>query len=213
VAIAPNAATPAPTTPPGSSRPAAPSATPPAAPGAAAPATTSPATEPSPPFASLATLTDIASQADPRRAPDVSGHDRALRIGRDTLELVVTPPRDGYLYLVLLGSDARSFYLLFPNGLDMDNRVRAGQPLRLPREDWRIRAAGPAGVNQLLIVVSDTPRALERLGRARPDAKTPFTFALNTLGGRRALFDFLTSAPTGGVESFGARLLAVEEVK
>lgn len=213
VASAPGVAAPAPAIAPGPSRPATPSAIPSVVPGPAAPAASSPATDPSPPFASLATLTDIASQADPRRAPEVSGHDRRLSIGRDTLELVVTPPRDGYLYLVLLGSDARSFYLLFPNGLDMDNRVRAGQPLRLPREDWRIRAAGPAGVNQLLVVVSDTPRALERLGRARPDAKAPFTFALNTLGGRRALFDFLTSAPTGGAESFGARLLAVEEVK
>jgi hypothetical protein len=172
------------------------------------------APEPSPPpLASLATLTDIASQADPRRLPEVSGHGRPLRIGRDSLDLTITPARDGYLYLVLLGSDARSFYLLFPNGLDSDNRVRGGQPLRLPREDWRIRAAGPVGVNQVLVVVSDTPRSLERLGRPRPDARAPFTFALNTLGGRSALFDFLTAAPAGGTESFGARLITVEEVK
>jgi hypothetical protein len=177
-----------------------------------------PAPEPVPPppppaLASLATLADIAAQADPRRMPEVSGQAGALRIGRDFLELTVTPQRDGFLYLVLLGSDARSFYLLFPNALDMSNRVRAGQPVRLPREDWRIRAAGPAGINHLLVVVADTPRSLERLTRVKPDARSPFTFTLNTLDGRSALFDFLTSAPAGGTESFGARLLTVEEVR
>ena len=168
---------------------------------------------PPPALASLATLADIAAQADPRRMPEVSGQAGALRIGRDFLELTVTPQRDGFLYLVLLGSDARSFYLLFPNALDMDNRVRAGQPLRLPREDWRIRAAGPAGINHLLVVVADTPRSLERLTRVKADARSPFTFTLNTLDGRSALFDFLTSAPAGGTESFGARLITVEEVR
>jgi hypothetical protein len=177
-----------------------------------------PAPEPVPPppppaLASLATLADIAAQADPRRMPEVSGQAGALRIGRDFLELTVTPQRDGFLYLVLLGSDARSFYLLFPNALDMSNRVRAGQPVRLPREDWRIRAAGPAGINHLLVVVADTPRSLERLTRVKPDARSPFTFTLNTLDGRSALFDFLTSAPAGGTESFGARVLTVEEVR
>jgi hypothetical protein len=168
---------------------------------------------PPPPLASLATLQEIAAQSDPRRTPQVSGQSRALRIGRDFLDLTVTPPRDGFLYVVLLGSDASSFYLLFPNALDRDNRVRAGQPMRLPREDWRIRAAGPAGTNQLLVVVSDAPRSLERLSRSKPDAKSPFTFALNTLGGRSALFDFLTSAPAGGTEAFGAQLFTVEEVR
>ena len=179
-----------------------------------APPVLAPAPAPPPPaLASLATLADIAAQADPRRMPEVSGQAGALRIGRDFLELTVTPQRDGFLYLVLLGSDARSFYLLFPNALDMSNRVRAGQPVRLPREDWRIRAAGPAGINHLLVVVADTPRALERLTRVKPDARSPFTFTLNTLDGRSALFDFLTSAPAGGTESFGARLLTVEEVR
>jgi hypothetical protein len=168
---------------------------------------------PPPPLASLATLQEIAAQSDPRRTPQVSGQSRALRIGRDFLDLTITPPRDGFLYVVLLGSDASSFYLLFPNALDRDNRVRAGQPVRLPREDWRIRAAGPAGTNQLLVVVSDAPRTLERLSRSKPDSKSPFTFALNTLGGRSALFDFLTSAPAGGTEAFGAQLFTVEEVR
>ncbi len=168
---------------------------------------------PPPPLASLATLQEIAAQSDPRRMPQVSGQSRALRIGRDFLDLTITAPHDGFLYVVLLGSDASSFYLLFPNALDRDNRVRAGQPVRLPREDWRIRAAGPAGTNQLLVVVSDAPRALERLSRSKPDAKSPFTFALNTLGGRSALFDFLTSAPAGGTEAFGAQLFTVEEIR
>ena len=39
---------------------------------------------------------------------------------------------DGYVYLVMLGSDRRSFHLLFPNGLDRDNAPNAGSPLVLP---------------------------------------------------------------------------------
>jgi hypothetical protein len=39
---------------------------------------------------------------------------------------------------LLLGSDRKSFYLLFPNGLDSDNRIRANQRLSLPRPDWKL---------------------------------------------------------------------------
>lgn len=192
----------------------APVSRPPAAPEAvttAAPTTPLPAPEPA--LASLATLRDIAAQADPRRRLDVKLGRDTLRIGKDTLDLQLRSSHDGHVYLVLLGSDSSSFYVLFPNGLDTQNRIQAGQRLSLPRPDWRLAARGPAGTDQLLVLVTDSPRDLSTLGRPAPDAANPFTFALNTLPGRSALFDLFTgSGVAGGSESFGAKLLAIKEV-
>ena len=66
-----------------------------------------------------------------------------LKVGTDPLEIDITPLRDGYLYLALAGSDGRSLYLLYPNDLAPDNRVRAGRRVSLPGKDWEVVAAGP----------------------------------------------------------------------
>lgn len=169
--------------------------------------------KPEPALASLATLKDIEQQRNPKRVVKVSLSKAALKIGKDELDFKVTSSHDGYVYLVMLGSDAKSFYILFPNGLDGDNRISAGKPLRLPKPDWAVKAAGPAGTDQLLVMVSDSPRKLDGLTLAEPTAIVPFTYALNTLGGRSALIDFLTgNGIDGKSESFGAKLLSLKEV-
>ncbi len=128
--------------------------------------------------------------------------------------MTLTSSHDGHVYLVLLGSDRKSFYVLFPNGLDDDNRIRARQPLSLPRSDWALKAAGPPGLNHLLVLVTDTPRDLGALKIAPPTAAAPFTFALTDLPGRRALLDMMIGqGVTGRSESFGARLLSVREIR
>ncbi len=169
--------------------------------------------KPEPALASLATLKDIEQQRNPKRVVSVILNKPALKIGKDELDFKVTSNHDGYVYLVMLGSDAKSFYILFPNGLDGDNHISAGKALRLPKPDWAVKAAGPAGTDQLLVMVSDTPRKLDGLTMAQPTAAVPFTYALNTLGGRSALIDFLTgSGIDGKSESFGAKLLSLKEV-
>lgn len=170
--------------------------------------------KPEPALASLATMRDIEQQGNPKRVVNVALSKAALKIGKDSLELNVKSSHGGYVYLVMLGSDAKSFYVLFPNDLDGDNRIRAGQTLRLPKPAWQIKAAGPAGTDQLLVMVSDSPRKLDSLTLSEPTATVPFTYALNTLGGRSALIDFLTgSGIDGRSESFGAKLLSLKEVK
>ena len=135
------------------------------------------------------------------------------RLFRDPLELTVRSNHDGFVYVVMLGSDATSFYLLFPNGFDADNRIRANRPLRLPRPDWTLAARGPAGTDRMLVLVTDTPRDIAALTLSPPDGAAPFTYALTDLAGRSALIDFLTGAGvTGRSESFGARLLTLQEV-
>lgn len=167
-----------------------------------------------PVLASLATLKDIEQQRNPRRVVDVKVSKPAMKIGKDSLDLTIKSSHDGYIYMILLGSDAKSFYVLYPNGLDKNNVIKAGQAVRIPKPDWEVKAAGPVGTNNLLVMVSDSPRKLNTLTMAEPTAAEPFTYALNDIGGRSALINFLTSSGTDGKsESFGAKLVAIKEVK
>jgi hypothetical protein len=171
-----------------------------------------PAAEPI--LASLATLKDIEQQRNPKRVVDVKVSKPSMKIGKDSLDLTIKSNHDGYVYLILLGSDSKSFYVLYPNGLDKDNAIKAGQSLRIPKPDWEVKANGPVGTNNLLVLVSDSPRKLDNLTMAEPTSSQPFTYALNDIGGRAALINFLTnSGEDGNSESFGAKLLAVKEVK
>jgi hypothetical protein len=165
-----------------------------------------------PVLASLATLKDIEQQRNPRRVVDVKLSKPVMKIGKDSLDLTIKSSHDGFIYMILVGSDAKSFYVLYPNGLDKNNAIKAGQTVRIPKPDWEVKAAGPAGTNNLLVMVSDTPRKLNTLTMAEPTAAEPFTYALNDIGGRSALINFLTSSD-GKSESFGAKLVAIKEVK
>ncbi len=180
----------------------------------AQPATSpAPATAPEPMLASVATLTDIEQQRDPRMVLDVKLSKPVLKIGKDALDLSIKSSHDGYIYLVLLGSDRKSFYVLYPNGLDKDNRIKAGQTRKLPRPDWQLEAAGPPGTDHLLVMVASSPRQIDRLAMTEPSATNPFTFALNEIGGRAALINFLVHNKDGeGSERFGAKLLTLKEV-
>jgi len=165
-------------------------------------------------MASLATLKDIEQQRNPRRVVTVSLQKPSLKIGRDSLGLDIKSSHDGHVYLILLGSDAKSFYVLYPNGLDKYNAIKAGQTLRIPKPHWEVKAAGPVGTNHLLVMVADSPRRLSGLTLSEPTANEPFTYALNNLGGRSELIQFLTrETQNGGSESFGAKLISVKEVK
>ena len=194
-----------------------------AAPAQQPPVTTSPpviisAPERIPPqepvLASLATLKDIEQQRNPKRVVDVKVSKPAMKIGKDSLDLSIKSSHDGYIYMILIGSDSKSFYVLYPNGLDKNNAIKAGQTVRIPKPDWEVKAVGPVGTNNLLVMVSDTPRKLSTLTMAEPTAAEPFTYALNDIGGRSALINFLTSSGTDGKsESFGAKLVAIKEIK
>lgn len=165
-----------------------------------------------PVLASLATLKDIEQQRNPRRVVDVKVSKPAMKIGKDSLDLSIKSSHDGYIYMILLGSDAKSFYVLYPNGLDKNNAIKAGQTVRIPKPDWEVKAVGPVGTNNLLVMVSDSPRKLNTLTMAEPTSAEPFTYALNDIGGRSALINFLTSSD-GKSESFGAKLVSIKEVK
>ncbi|MES2257236.1 MAG: caspase family protein [Pseudomonadota bacterium] len=153
------------------------------------------------PAAPGAALTDILAQSDPRRKVSVSAPSQLLRIGKDTLDLSVTSSHAGYVYLVLLGSDKQSYYMLFPNDRDRDNRIKAGETLKLPRPQWRITAQGPAGIDRMLVVVSESARDLSLLGDNKAG---PFVYSLTDAGGRARLQWLLgTSAGQASAECQG----------
>ena len=139
-------------------------ATAPALPHAANAPSVPQAAPPAVPFSVLAALNDIVQGADPAVQVDVRADKSTLRIGREPLRLRVRSSHAGYVYMYTGGTEKSHFYLLFPNRIDPKNRIEAGVELSLPRPSWNITAAGPPGVNQIVVMVSRSPRDLSGTG-------------------------------------------------
>ena len=181
-----------------------------------APAPAAPVSPPSvdAPLASLATLKDIEAQRNPMRKLDIKLAKKTLKINQDYLDLQIKSSHDGYLYLVLLGSDKKSFYMLYPNKLDGNNRIQAGKTINLPNQTWQIKAAGPAGVDHILVLVADSERDLKTLEALGADKNSPFVYALNNPSGRSAVINYLTGkSPDGASERYAAQIITVTEVQ
>jgi hypothetical protein len=162
---------------------------------------------------SRGTLEDILNQRDPRIALDVSAP-KQLTIGRDRFAFTVQSSSDGYLYAVLLGSDEKSFYLLFPNKLDSDNRVKANQSYSMPRPGWQVSAAGPEGTDRILFVLSQSPRDPKIFVSDDSGSGGPFSYSVADLPSRQRLVDFfLGKGIKGRNGAIGATMIDVEEVR
>jgi hypothetical protein len=161
---------------------------------------------------SLATLQELFQQRDSRRELLVNIPSPNLRIGQDKLALSVKSPVAGYVYVVMLGSDEKSFYLLFPNKVDGDNRIKANQTLQLPRPSWDVTAGGPPGTNRMLVVVSQSPRD-PKVFVPSDGGGGAFTFAVADLAGRNRLMDFfLGKGVKGRSASMSAALVDIKEI-
>lgn len=86
-----------------------------------------------------------------------------LQIGRDRFGFQIESNKGGYVYVLMLGTH-NELSLLFPNALDRQNRIRPGKALALPRSQWAMQSAGPAGVNHLLVLVSPNRRDFSSAG-------------------------------------------------
>lgn len=177
----------------------------------------------------VATLKDILANRDDRRTVRLSPDKPAYRIKLDSVRFSLSSSHEGYVYLLMVGSDGKSFDLLFPNRKDDRNHILAGETWQLPRAGWAIRASGPAGRDHLLAVVSDTPRDFAVLGM-KPAG--PFSvLAASPVRARDIQFVSATSvhaaAPEcGGTgakrtpetvaacsDAYGAALITLEEVE
>ena len=171
-------------------------------------------------------LRQMFEQRDAKRRVRVSLGKAQLKIAQDTLDLNVQSDKAGYVYVALAGSDNKSVYMLFPNDLDQNNRIAAGETLKLPRDNWRVRAGGPAGTNNLLVFVADGPRDLGQLSASKAG---PFLMSLNDSEGRAKLGGLMATSSTVTSQAcqtsssrrnnplcsdaFGATMVSVEEVK
>jgi hypothetical protein len=165
------------------------------------------------PVGSRATLEDLYNQRDPRITLSVEAP-RQLRIDTDPMTFTVRPNADGYLYVVMLGSDEKSFYLLFPNRLDGDHRVRAHQTYTMPRPGWQLKAAGPPGVDRLLFLLSPSARDAKLFPVEADGAGGPFAYSVADLVSRQRLIDFFLGRGVKGRNgAMGAALIEVEEIR
>jgi Caspase domain/Domain of unknown function (DUF4384) len=96
-------------------------------------------------------LRQMFDQRDAKRRVQVTLSKDKLTIGQDSLDFLVQSDRAGYVYVAMAGSDNKSLYLLFPNDLDQNNKIEAGQQISLPRPNWRVKAGGPEGRDNLLV--------------------------------------------------------------
>jgi hypothetical protein len=202
---------------------------PPTAPVAASAPSPMVAAPPAPVVAALTgeqALRQMFEQRDAKRRVRVSLGKAQLKIAQDTLDLNVQSDKAGYVYVALAGSDNKSVYMLFPNDLDQNNRIAAGETLKLPRDNWRVRAGGPAGTNNLLVFVADGPRDLGQLSASKAG---PFLMSLNDSEGRAKLGGLMATSSTVTSQAcqtsssrrnnplcsdaFGAVMVSVEEVK
>ena len=184
-----------------------------AAPIATTPAvTTGPAAAEPAPVSAVASVQNLYDQRDPRRTLTVTVPRKSLRIGQDPFEMTITSKHEGHVYIVLLGSDQTSFYLLFPNGLDGSNTIKANVLMRLPRPNWGVVAGGPPGTDHVLVLVTDNPRDLSVLSSNATNPEAPYTFKAADTGGRRELINFVIGEGVRGSPRFAAAWLKVEEV-
>ena len=170
-------------------------------------------------------LRQMFEQRDAKRSVSVVLPKSQLKIGQDTLDMAIQSNKPGFVYVALAGSDNKSVYMLFPNDLDQNNKIEAGQALQLPRANWRVKAAGPAGTNNLLIMVADGPRDVAAL----TTKAGPFVTSLNDAEGRAKLGALMSTSRlvTGQAcqspatrknnplcsDAFGATMVSIEEIK
>jgi hypothetical protein len=98
----------------------------------------------------------LAVGAGPMGVTAAPGKDR-VKIDRDKLEFSVQSQRAGFVYVLMLSSNGELMQL-FPNQLDKRNQIRAQETLTLPRPSWAMKAGGPAGTDQFLVLVSERER-------------------------------------------------------
>lgn len=173
-------------------------------------------------FTPLNALNDIFEQRDTNHAVSISIKRAKVRIHVDPLEFRINSAKDGFVYLLMVGTNQTDFYLLFPNQLDSENKIVAGTPLSLPRQEWKMMADGPPGINHFIVMVSDNQRDFRSAGLTdiSPFAKFPFQQAeqlyLAYNNEKQALFagraKCLELNENSCSESYGAAVFSIEEI-
>jgi hypothetical protein len=143
-------------------------------------------------------LADIRAGASKDFKVSLQPSSNNMRIKQDYFDFQVSTNRSGYLYILQVGSDGKTFNLLFPNKLDQNNQIAAGNH-QFPKPSWRVRSGGPAGTSHLLAVVTQTPKEMTK----DMDLSATFASAQATESNFKTLFAEASGA-TGGAGGYGA---------
>ena len=173
-------------------------------------------------FDPLKALDEIFEGRDRNYAVTVSAEKAQARISKDPLRFRIRSAKTGYVYLLMVGTNRSDFFLLFPNAVDKNNRVKAGEQLDLPRPEWKMIADGPPGTDHFIAIVSDHPRDFGAAGLTiiDPFAEFPLSRAsqlYRAYTGPAPLFAgkaICTPDLTPGCsESYGAAVFSIEEIE
>jgi hypothetical protein len=177
---------------------------------------------PAAPFDPLAALQQVVDGASGARAVAGTSEKSQVRIDKDRLTFAIHADHAGYVYLEMVGSDRNNFYMLFPNAVDQNNRIKAGETLVLPRPKWAMQAFGPAGVDQFVAIVSDAPRTFDAAGLAPGDPFSEFPIGQaqalqRAYSGATPLFAGKPACAVGAAQAcspvYGASKFSIEEVR
>lgn len=160
-------------------------------------------------------LMDIYNSRDPKWRVTLASPKASYKIRQERVELEATSDRDGYLYLILVGSSNKG-YLLFPNEFDQNNAVKAGQKFSLPRPgSWKITPGGPAGTDYLLAMLTSQPVKLDDLPLPKAGAFKSINLKAATLAKlqQRITRDLLAEDDSGAANAYGAAVLEIVEVE
>lgn len=149
---------------------------------------------------SAGTLEDIRQGASSAIQVELRAAKQELTINRDMLDFSVRTNRAGYLYVLHVGSDGKTFDLLFPNDKDSNNFVQPGT-VNMPRPNWAVMAGGPVGESYLMAIVSEAPRDYSAMMREKMG---PFRAAEADPEGQKNLFTVSTNAGRPGSGQYGA---------
>jgi hypothetical protein len=169
------------------------------------------------PFDPVAALDAVLAGADPQRRVTVQVKNRRVKFEEKIL-FAISAAHAGYVYVEMVSSNGTDFNMVFPNALDRDNRIAAGQTLDLPRRTWPIVASGPAGTDHFVVIVSDTPRDFRGAGlvKGKPFGNFPVAQAAQLQRGHRgagALFAGVPSCEDAPCpETYGAASFVIDEV-
>lgn len=152
------------------------------------------------------TLADIRESSDPSHKVSLNPTSTSLRIRHDELDFSVDTNRRGYLYILQVGSDGKTYNLIFPNQYDDKHYIEVGKH-RFPRENWRIRASGPTGASHLLAIVAPQKRNFARF----MDTSGAFPSAAANTSNARNLVTEATGAHSGAGRFGASEVVQIRE--
>jgi hypothetical protein len=161
-----------------------------------------------------ATLNDLYQSRDERRVVKLkTSKEGNYRLG-EALSFEIQSSHSGYVYVLMVGSDNKTFDMLYPNQLATNHFLNKSALLSLPSKGWKMRLAEPAGSNRLLVIVSDAPRDFSRLSYQKIG---PFSIFNGSASGQYDLQSAMQAlspkqkcdSRVGCTSSYGAALLDI----